>query len=973
MDNVTDNDNYNGPFYSYYFDTIRFVGNTMTDMHYSESGDFYDEGGDRNGINPVDWLFKENTIVNCTNERWDEIIFLEFGGEVVVQGNDISMGSGFLSMYHITEWTGTASLDIIENEYYEMGSYIAEFGNVDEGNLNFVVTVKDNHVFNCAGFFLDYWGNSQTITSFDRDATFTIEDNTVQNNTGGFVNIWGDVTVMNNNFWDNEGPILAIDYINLNMPMVMDNNLNDNVDLYEFVAKDRGFQLVPMELSDETLSCTGTALAFTNMEVTLDRLDITGASEAIWVTNSVVDIYSSTIDGTTCTVAGEGSITTWWPLEAKVTWADANGVDSETPVANALMVFYDANDDYYTSTYADAGGMLAQSLYKQWAVDVDGIVEYSPFSMKASSSGATQEVTVDLTSDLIGPDMIEMLLWDIFEPVVAITEPYDGAIFNRNSVEVFGFVAEVGSGLGAIEYSVDGGNWMPLTISPNGDWNVPLADLADGDRTLAVRARDIASNLATTSVTITIDTVAPDLTIGNTPSTTNNPNLIITGTIEVGAELFVNGMSHGIAESSSLTIEHILHEGSNMILIEAVDAAKNTAFQTAEVILDTQPPVLVVTGPAMYMTTNQDTVTIVGIVDGHEDLTVDGTPVIADGDGSFSHVVSLTSGENVIEVKATDLATNVAIATLKIELDQDPPYVEITDPDDGLKTSDGVVEITILSDLDAMLWINGRPTANDEGNTIRTVLLLEGSNTITVTGRDPAGNEALDSIEVFLDTMPPVLVVTTPAASEVWTNVLTLDIQGFAYNATGVTINGEAADSFDRDGTWAFSHSASLSNGENNITIEAKDEVNTVSAFRKAWVSTSDPKLVVNTVDSMVTTPSVTISGETEAGIPTVFVEVGGLTWEFPVRYDGDFEFTLNLDDGTHDVKVSVDDVYGNTNSQQTGIFTVKQKDYISDGGEEDDTFQIEPIHIGLILAVIGITLIVAAFLAVYKISRREE
>ena len=973
FDNVTDIDNGNGPYYAEYFDTIRFVGNQMTDMHYAESADFYDEGGDSNGINPVDWLFKDNTIVNCTNERWDEIIFLEFGGDVVVQGNDISMGNGFLSMYHVTEYTGTASLTIIENEYHDMASYIAEFGNVDEGNLYFDVTLRDNHIYNCGDFIFDYYGNSQTITNFDRDATFTIEDNTVQNNTGGFLHIWGDVTVQNNNFWDNEGPILEIDYINLNMPTVVNNNLNGNVNLYKFVAKDRGYQLVPMQISNMDLPCTGTALSFTNMEVTLDHVGIPGASQAIWAMNSVINIYSSTIDGTTCTVAGDGSITTWWPLEAKVTWADANGVDSETPVADALMVFYDANDDYYTSTYADASGMLAQDLYKEWMVDIDGILNYSPYSMKASSSGTTQEVTVILTSDLIGPDMIEMLLWDIFEPVVAITEPYDGAIFNKNSVEVFGFVAEVGSGLGPIEYSIDGGTWMTLTISPNGDWNVPLADLADGDRTLAVRARDIASNLATTSVTITIDTVPPDLTIGNTPPTTNNPNLIITGTIEVGAELFVNGMSHGIAESSSLMIELVLHEGANIILIEAMDAAKNTVFQTAEVLLDTQPPVLVITGPAMYMTTNLDTVTVMGIVDGHMSLTVDGTPVIADEDGSFSHVVILGSGENGIEVKATDEATNVAIATLTIELDQDPPYVEITDPADGYKTSDGVVEITILADLDSMLWINGRPTANDDGNTIRTILLLEGSNTITVTGRDPAGNEATDSIHVILDTMPPVLVVTTPAASEVWANSLTLNIEGFAYNATGVTINGEAADSFNTQ-TWAFSHSASLTNGENNITIEAEDEVNVVSQGLKAWISTSDPKLIVNTVDSLVTTPSVTISGETEAGIPIVLVEFGGgLLREFPVRYDGHYEFTLNLDDGGYDIKVSVEDEFGNTNSQQTGNFNVKQGDYITGGGEEDDTFKIEPIHIGLILAVIGITLIVAAFLAVYKISRREE
>jgi len=50
-------------------------------------------------------------------------------------------------------------------------------------------------------------------------------------------------------------------------------------------------------------------------------------------------------------------------------------------------------------------------------------------------------------------------------------------------------------------------------------------------------------------------------------------------------------------------------------------------------------------------------------------------------------------------------------------------------------------------DEDAKLWLNGRPTAN-EGEFVRTVLLLEGENTITIRGMDAAGNEAEDSVVV---------------------------------------------------------------------------------------------------------------------------------------------------------------------------------------------------------------------------------
>ncbi len=970
MDNATDRSY--GPIYAYYYDTIRFVGNTMQDMAYRQSGDFYDSGGDSNGVNPVDWLFKDNVIVNCTNEAWSEIIFLEFGGAVVVQANDISMGNGFLSMYHVTMWTGKASLDILDNEYYDMTSYMAEFGNTGEGNKDFVCNVKDNHIYNTEDFFLDFYGSSSTINTYDRDAIYNIEDNVFQNNSGGFIHIWGDVKVTGNDFFDNAGPILYIEYINLNPPDVGNNRLANNVDLYLYVAKDKGFELVPFKMTGETLTCSGTALGFVNMEVTLDMVDITGAAEPIWVHNSIVNAYSSHIDGDSCTVETDGMITTWWPVEVKVTWGDASGTDSKTPVANALVVFYDAGDNYYTSAYAGTDGILPQNLYMEWSVGVGGMTPYSPYEVKAASSGATNGTLVTLDMDLIGADAVHILLWDVFAPVVAITEPYDGAIFNKDSIETFGFVTEVGSGLDFVEFSLDGTTWNALSILPSGDWTLVLSNLEDGETTLMVRASDIASNLATTSVTITIDTMAPDLTIGTIPQRTNNPDLLITGTIEVGADLYINGIFEGTAESSSLMIEHTLHEGKNVILLEAMDAARNMAFETVETVLDTITPVLVVNGPAYGMVTNQDTVKVLGIVEMDATLTVGGTPVIPNDDGTFEHTYTLSDGDNMIEVKATDLASNVATVTVLVVLDQDPPYVELIDPSQDVTVSTSFIEVHIRADADATLWLNGRPTANDEDFT-RTVLLLEGENLIVVKAMDPAGNVAEDSVKVTLDTMPPVLVVTDPAGLVVWTNQMTITVSGFAYNATEVLVNGEGADSFNPS-TGAFSHSVSLANGENNITVEAKDAANTVTHGFKAMVNTADPKLVVHTIESPVTTASVTISGETDAGIPTVMAEEGGQMKEFPVNYDGTFSFTLNFENGSHSVKVQVEDKYGNEATEQTNSFDVKQKDFFPDGdGEGSEGFTIEPMHIGLLLAVIGITLIVAAFWAAWKISRRGE
>lgn len=239
---------------------------------------------------------------------------------------------------------------------------------------------------------------------------------------------------------------------------------------------------------------------------------------------------------------------------------------------------------------------------------------------------------------------------------------------------------------------------------------------------------------------------------------------------------------------------------------------------------------------------------------------------------------------------------------------------------------------------------------------------------------DPAGNMAEDSIVVTRDTMPPVLEVLMPSDLMIWTNQLTLTVSGHALNAPeGVFVNGEEVDEYDPV-TGEFSHATTLVNGENEVTVEAKDEVHTVTHMFKAMVSVDDPKLVVNTVDSPVTTSSVTISGETDVGIETITAEVGTQVAEFGVEYDGTYSFILNLEDGNHIVKVSVVDKYGNTAIEQTNSFDVKEKSYLPDGGgDTDDSAAIEPMHIGLLLAVIGITLIVAALWATWKISRRDE
>ena len=964
--NITDY-NYNGPFYSDGFDTVRFIGNEMRNTHYLTTGDFYDYGGSSTGVKPADWLFKDNTFENCTNEQWSEIIFLEFGGDVVFEGNEVSNQNGLLSIMQTSEYTGSSSITLRDNDYHDNAAYFLEFGNPDSTHVNFMIVIEENMVYNNGDFFLNYWGRSSTLNNYDYDATIIVRDNDFHDNMGGIIHAWGALDVHDNDFNNNAGPLLYIDYINLNVPDVYDNVMVGNMDLFVFVAKDRGYQLVPMTMMDETLTCTGTALSFTNMEVTLEGVDIVGAAMAISAYNTIVNAYWSNIDGDACEVLADGLITSWWPMEVSVTWGDATGQDSGTPVSEALIVFNDAAGTYYSSAYAGTDGVLAEALYRQYAVDLGGPRMYSPYTLKVAASGATIDVNVTLDMNLTKADMIKIVLWDTLAPVVVITEPYNGAILSDDSVETLGFVAEIGSGLDKVEYSTDGGNtWTPMEISGTGDWSMTMSELMDGDVTLMVHAMDIAGNMAETVVTVTVDTTPPTLNVIPPPDITNVPSTTLTGTVEVGAELYLNGAYLYVTEDSALSVDINLHEGINIIVLEAVDDAGNIAMETLSIELDTYEPILVVRGPANGLLTNMDSVMVTGIVELGTTLTIDGTAVVPDEKGMFSHEVTLSAGENEIEVKATDDATNVNMITITVTQDQEPPDLEILEPDDGTMTDADSISVQISAETDAKVWLNGRRL----NELTVTMLLVEGENVIHAMAMDMAGNVAEQTVTVLRDTQPPTLRITSPDAMEVWTKANSLDIAGVAMMATSVTAGGNNANY--NPTTGEFTVSVSLNVGINNVTVTASDGVNDVSLVLRVNVDRTSPNLNVDQMEANYKTSSVTISGNTDEGIKTVQLEYSGIVQTYPVEYDGTFHVTLNLPDGDHDITVKVVDIYGNEASRSTGGFNVKARG-IDDTGGDDDAFTLEPIHIGLILAAIGIALIIAAYASAHLITKRRR
>ena len=80
--------------------------------------------------------------------------------------------------------------------------------------------------------------------------------------------------------------------------------------------------------------------------------------------------------------------------------------------------------------------------------------------------------------------------------------------------------------------------------------------------------------------------------------------------------------------------------------------------------------------------------------------------------------------------------------------------------------------ITVTGTIDdpgATVTVNGTPATISSGDFSASITLTsEGQNTITATATDPAGNSATASVTVALDTVPPVLVISSPSSGQLF-------------------------------------------------------------------------------------------------------------------------------------------------------------------------------------------------------------
>jgi hypothetical protein len=164
--------------------------------------------------------------------------------------------------------------------------------------------------------------------------------------------------------------------------------------------------------------------------------------------------------------------------------------------------------------------------------------------------------------------------------------------------------------------------------------------------------------------------------ITSLPEFTNKEKITISGktTAEVNVTLFVNGVqvSNTIADvSGGFSFVNVsLKNGLNFVKVAASDASGATQDTTEFITLDKTKPTLEISTPSDGQVFPKKTkkVSVKGRADPDSDVFINSIQAITDQNGNFTYSLTVSKGENKIEIKATDKAGNTKTQKLTIIL-----------------------------------------------------------------------------------------------------------------------------------------------------------------------------------------------------------------------------------------------------------------------------------------------------------------
>ncbi|HEV2720819.1 MAG TPA: Ig-like domain-containing protein, partial [Thermoanaerobaculia bacterium] len=231
--------------------------------------------------------------------------------------------------------------------------------------------------------------------------------------------------------------------------------------------------------------------------------------------------------------------------------------------------------------------------------------------------------------------------------------------------------------------------------------------------------------------------------------------------------------------------------------------------------------------------------------------------------------VSTEGANQTVTGTATDKAGNSNTATVTISLDKTAPKFTITSHTDGQIVKTAQVVISGGSDDAVTATVNGVTAPIDTSAktfTSPTITLVEGNNTVTVSGKDVADNSGSAHITLNLDDIAPHVAITAPANNAIVPDPKHVVVSGTAADdqtaVSNVQVNGTAA-TLNADGTWTATLDLSGGSATVDVNAIATDVAGNSATAKISVVILPAPtlSLTLPAPDSFVNTRTVALSG----------------------------------------------------------------------------------------------------------------
>ena len=596
-----------------------------------------------------------------------------------------------------------------------------------------------------------------------------------------------------------------------------------------------------------------------------------------------------------------------------------------------------------------------------------GIWSFTPASALSDAAHTITAKATDTAGNVSAASAAVTLTIDTAPPTApAITTT--SAITNKTKPAIAG-TAEKGSTVTVY----DGGTSIGTAVADakTGAWSfTPTKDLLQAVHTITAKAADAVGNVsdASTAITLTVDTTAPDAPVMTSKTASiNNAKPSIAGTAEIGSTISIydgtsllgtttvsagNNLIGVVSTTGAWTFTPTkdLGQSAHTITATSTDAAGNVSKASTPIILtvDTVAPAKATLSQGAGVNSKVLTLTgvetggVVKILNDGSDVTSSFTKGGSGATLTYTANTSAFTGSETIKLTAviTDAAGNASEASNAVtsKIDTTAPIAPTLAQGSGVNakvlTLTGLEANGTVKILDGTTDVTSKFTAGDNATFTAKAGAFAGSETLSlkVAVTDAAGNTSASSNAVtgkIDSTASDAPLISTKTAS---INNAKPAIAGTAEKGSTVTVydgstslGTAVADA--KTGIWSFTPASALSDAAHTITAKATDTAGNVSAASAAVTLTIDT--APPTAPAITTTSAITnktkpaIAGTAEKG-STVTVYDGGTSIGTAVAdaKTGAWSFTPTKDllQAVHTITAKAADAVGNVSDASTAI-----------------------------------------------------